>query len=208
MLEELIRAGGAKFLVPCIVAAAATVLAKGMFAVHQSRRSSRKDFLDVWQQRESRDTLWSQVAIRHLCGVWFPTWLIQRFLDLPQSGRAIVEVAGAWAFFECDDESKVVRWKVGRRQSRFKRLWEMRGLKALYVLLFVGAFYFVRYALRSDLDAEHLFMGWVCGCSLGILSLSCLSGSLGIAEANQVSDRWLQNPGQNPGQSALSPSFS
>lgn len=58
MLEELLKIGGVGFLVPCLLALLLVTLAKGLFGVHQSKRTTRKDFLDLWSRRDAHDELW------------------------------------------------------------------------------------------------------------------------------------------------------
>lgn len=193
MIDELLKVGGAKFLVPCILAVAIVWLAKGLFGVHQSRRVARKDFLDVWVHKNDRDELWQQTAIRHLFGAWLPMPVIRQLMISSESGNALVEICRAWEFLEFDDNTLVVSWKAKRYRKPSFRRWEINIFKVLYWffnLLMILSFF---YALNSNNDS-FVSMRWVFAFEMVIFFLGCLTHHEDLSAAHKAVPRLLGIP--------------
>ncbi len=194
MIDELLKVGGTKLLVPCVLAVMLVALAKGLFGVHQSKRATRKDFLDLWSHRDDRDELWQQTAIRHLFGEWLPTPIIHLLMKSSQSGRALAEVCNAWNLLEIDDETSVVNWKSTRHRERARRKREIRLYMALYWLLAMAGILIAFYAFISTQGGLAAIVRWVLAIELAVFAVHCLIRSENLKAAHEAIPRWLNLP--------------
>ena len=194
MIEELLKVGGAGLLIPCVLAVVSVTLAKGLFGVHQSKRTTRRDFLDLWSRRDAHDELWQQTAIRHLFGQWLPVPVIRRLLGSPQSGRALVEISGAWVFLEIDDGTHAVNWKARARRKPSFRRWEIGVFITLYwtfaLLMALSAIY----ALATSQVDSVVNIRWVLPIEMAVFFFACLARSNDLRAAHKSVPRWLGIP--------------
>lgn len=191
MIDELLKAGGLGFLVPCVISVIVVSLAKGMFGLHQSRRGSRKDFLDLWTDKDHHDELWRQAAVRHLFGAWLPMYVIQSLMKSPQAGRALLEVSAAWEFLEADDDAQTVDWKVARHRAARNRGLEIAVFAVLYWLLALLAIYFFVDAVVASQGGLTSITRWALTVELTVFALACLVRSESLKEADKAAPRWL-----------------
>lgn len=191
MFEELMRVGGVRFLVPCVLAVLLVTLAKGLFGVHQSRRAARKDFLDLWSQRDAHDELWQQTAIRHLFGEWLPVPVIRLLLESSQSGRALLEVSSAWDLLEIDDETHAVNWKASKHRNAFRRRREIWFFTAIYWILGVLAALSSFYALAFSGGDLASIVRWVLIFELAFFAFASLVRSESLKDAQEAALRWF-----------------
>jgi len=194
MIDELLKVGGTKLLVPCIFAVLVVALAKGLFGVHQSKSSTRKDFLDLWSHKDDEDELWQQTAIRHLFGEWLPMPTIRRLMKSPQSGRAFAEVCNAWDLLEIDDQTFAVNWKSRKHRKPASRQWEIRLFMVLYVFLGVSGILLVFHTIESSQDGVAAIVHWMLAIELVVFALACLIRSENLKAAHEAIPRWLDLP--------------
>lgn len=194
MIDALLKVGGSKFLVPCLFALMVVACAKGLFGVHQSRRATRKDFLDLWSHKDVHDELWLQTVIRHLFGEWLLVPVIRLLMTSPQSGRALVEISGAWDFLEVEDETQSLRWKAPRHGKASRRKLEI-GLSTLaYGVLGVSAIGMMIYALGGSAEGTALIVHWVLAIELAVFAIVCLLHGENLKAAHAAVPRWLALP--------------
>jgi hypothetical protein len=191
MIDELLKVGGLGFLVPCVIAVIVVSLAKGMFGLHQSRRGSRKDFLDLWSDKDHHDELWRQAAVRHLFGAWLPTSIIQALMHSPQAGRALVEVSAAWELLEFNDEAQTVDWKAARHRDARNRGLEIGVFAVLYWLLALLAIYCFINAVVGPQGGLGSITRWALTVELILFSIACLDRSESLKYAGKAVPRWL-----------------
>jgi uncharacterized membrane protein (DUF485 family) len=194
VIEELLKVGGIRFLVPCVLAVLLVALAKGLFGVHQSRRTSRKDFLDLWSRRDAHDELWQQTAIRHLFGEWLPVPVIRLLLKSSQSGCALLEISRAWDLLKMDDETQAVSWKARRHRNpslRWLEIWLFAVLYWIFGLLMAFCFF---YAFAPSLGDSSVNIRWVMAIELAIFAIACLSRNENLKAAHKAVPRWLGVP--------------
>lgn len=194
MIEELLKVGGAGLLIPCVLAVVSVTLAKGLFGVHQSKRTTRRDFLDLWSRRDAHDELWQQTAIRHLFGQWLPVPVIRRLLGSQQSGRALAEISGAWDLLEIDDETHEVNWKARRRRQPSFRRREIRLFTALYWLFGLLAALSFIYALAPSHVDSVVNIRWLLAIEMAVFFFACLARSDDLRSAHKAVPRWLGIP--------------
>ena len=191
MIDELLKVGGLGFFVPCVIAVIVVSLAKGMFGLHQSRRGSRKDFLDLWSDKDHHDELWRQAAVRHLFGAWLPMYVIQSLMKSAQAGRALVEVSAAWEFLEADDEAQTVGWKAARHRDARNRGLEIGVFAVLYWPLGLLAIYCFINAVIGPQGGLVSVTRWTLTVELILLALACLVRSESLKDADKAVPRWL-----------------
>jgi hypothetical protein len=194
VFEELLKVGGAGLLVPCVLAAVSVTLAKGLFGIHQSKRATRKDFLDLWARRDAHDELWQQTAIRHLFGEWLPVPVIRLLLKSSQSGQALAEISGAWDLLEIDDETHAVNWKGRRRRKPSFRRREIVFFTVLYWFFAMLMALFILY----DLVPSHVDLGanmrWLLPIEMAVFFFACLVRRDDLKVAHKAVPRWLDIP--------------
>jgi len=191
MIDELLKVGGLGFLVPCVIAVIVVSVAKGMFGLQQSRGGNRRDFLALWSNKDQHDELWQQTAVRHLFGAWLPMPVIRSLMNMPQAGRALVEVSAAWDFLEVDDESQTVAWKAERHRDARNRGLEVGALAVLYWLLALLAIYCFINAVVGPQGGLISITRWALTIELTIFALACLVRSESLKDASKAAQRWL-----------------
>lgn len=194
MIEELLKVGGEKLIVPVLVAVIGAALVKGMFGLDRSKSADRKDFLDLWVRRESHDDLWLEVAVRHLFGTYLPASLIRSLLQSHQAGRALLEISQCWDYLDMHDETGEVQWKAKRHEYSRKRRRESRFFDAAYFLLMAVALLIAYVTLRGLLGAVGSAIAWVYVVLSGTFAFWCLAKADMLKTANRAVPRWLGLP--------------
>ncbi|MFD0738511.1 hypothetical protein ACFQZQ_04320 [Lysobacter koreensis] len=192
MIKALLDATGGWMLIPIVVAVAGTAVAKGLFGVYRSKSQDRKDFLDLWERRESPDDLWLEVAVRHQFGAYLPAPLIRSLQRSSQAGRALLEVSECWDMLDMDDETGEVHWRAKRYANPRHRWWMQKVFTAgYYVLMFAAgilAIVLIKSTGRTDFSYAIL---WAYPLFLGGAAFCCLSRSERLETASKAVPRWL-----------------
>jgi hypothetical protein len=194
MIEELLKVGGPKSLIPVLVVVVGTALVKGLFGVHRSKSADRKVFLDLWSRRETQDDMWLEVAVRHLFGTYLPASLIRSLLQSPQAARSILEISESWNLLNMDDETKELRWKKERHSQTKNRRRESWAFSTIY---FAAMFVAVFFAIKTITPSIGGIPSWISGVYalfLGGFALWCLSQSDALKTADKAVPRWLGLP--------------
>jgi len=189
--SELLKEGGGQWIVPLAIVAAGFMLVKGVFGLSRSRSQDRKDFLDLWAKSDKADDLWLQVAVRHLFGSVLPPALIRRFLSHPQGARALGDLAYAWPFLDMDEATGELRWRSERHYSARIRIWERRGLIAVYMVTALAMFGFAWLAVLIG----KTFLGcalWVLALEAGFFAARALLKAGRLEDANETVPRWTK----------------
>jgi hypothetical protein len=194
MIEEVLRVGGQKLLIPVLVVAIGTALVKGLFGVHRSKSADRKDFLDLWSRRQSQDDMWLEVAVRHLFGTYLPASLIRSLLQSPQAARSILEISDSWNLLNMDDETNELRWKKERHSQAKNRRRERWAFFAIYFVAMYVAVFFAIKAITTSVGGMPSWISWVYALFLGGIALWCSSKSDALKIADRAVPRWLGLP--------------
>jgi hypothetical protein len=194
MIEKLMELEGGKFLIPVVVIVAVAAVVKGMFGIHLSRSSDRRDFLELFQKYQGENDLWLSVAVRHLFGAYLPATLIRQLMRNPQPGRALLEVADAWDLLDMANESGELHWRRRRFASpAFRRVLG-------WVLL---ASYFVLAGLALVLGYLNVVVGfdeigptvvWIYVLFMTLGAFWCLTYQENLKNAGKAAQRWLGLP--------------
>ena len=98
IINRLVDLNGGQLLFPLILCAIAVLLFKWIASNAQSKGTSRKEFLELFQRADGKDDLWLSVAVRHHFGAYLPVSLIKELSRLDQPARAIMEIADAVSY--------------------------------------------------------------------------------------------------------------
>lgn len=191
MIEELLKVGGEKLVVPVLVAVVGAALVKGVFGLHRSKSADRKDFLDLWVGRETHDDLWLEVAVRHLFGAYLPASLIRSLLQSPQAGRALLEISQCWDYLDMHDENGEVQWKERRHEHSWKRQRESKIFDAAYFLSMAISLLIAYVTLRGWVGTVGSAIAWVYVVIFGSFAFCCLAKADMLKTANRAVPRWL-----------------
>ncbi|HJS35730.1 MAG TPA: hypothetical protein VJ766_09575 [Pseudoxanthomonas sp.] len=191
MLEELIKAGGASYLIFGVMFALAFYAIRGLFGLQTRWGQHRREFLELWSDGRPRDALWMQVAVRHLYGVRLPAPVIQLALTRPDSSQALVELSELWDFLEYDGGTRKVRWRRRVLVTTARRKLVRVGLFIAYMIL---ALFAVFCAYVSARHGPQTLGGWTygfCAAVMGFLAYVCLTKEDSVAVAARVGDAWV-----------------
>ena len=194
MLEELLRLGGGKLLVPLVVVVAGASIAKGLFGLQRSRSADRRDFLDVFKGWEGQSDLWLSAAVRHLFGSYLPPSLIRQLMSGRQPGRAILEVSTSWDFLDMDDETEGLRWR--RPHFSNPRFRKRIGIAlTVFYLISASCALFLSYAiLIGGFSHTAAVIGWVY-VGFGLFgAFVSLMYQESLRAAGKAANRWLGLP--------------
>lgn len=140
----------------------AVPLAKGMHAVVQGRDQRRKEFLELWTQKEHhKDDLWIEGIVKHGYGVSLSPDMIRHVTSLDRPALKLRRLAMASEFFEFDAKRGRVAWaKSWRRHFRWLMVEVLVYAVAYILLSSVGvALIIAGSKLRSPGDAASIFWG-------------------------------------------------
>jgi len=191
MIEKLLEMADGRWVVPLMVVAGLTALAKALFGMQRSTSQDRRDFLDLWSRRSS-DDLWLEVAVRHHFGAYLPASLIRRLQLGPQAGRALLDVATGWDFLDMRDGTDQIHWRATWRESPLRRKWERRALITLYFALAFAGFMSGYFAITAK---GGLFGSWIVWLYVVLLvgtAFFCLARRDTLLAAERSMTRWLQ----------------
>lgn len=170
MLKEILTMGGPSLLVPVAVTAAVMYLANWALGLERRRAERRREFLELWPQRQSDDDLWAQVALRHLVGTYLPRSVVQAALVMPNKAAALITLGNIWDFLELvDGATDRVRWK--------RKLYASRAGRRLAMGLFNAGYFFFALVGIAFLTGAARASGGLASTSQGFL------GALGILTA-------------------------
>lgn len=192
MLSKLLEITEHRLLIPLVLIAAATALAKAVFGMHRFRSQDRKEFLELWASRRSGDDLWMEVAVRHQFGEYLPASLIRSLMSAPQAGRALLDVSTIWALLDHNDETGEVHWRNKRHRNRTWRNIERYALNTGYFLL-MGTALILGYLLAKASEGGTFSAGtlWVLVGALIILAFAALGKADVLGTAEKAAPRWL-----------------
>lgn len=194
MVEELLKLGGGRLLIPVVVVILGATLVKGLFGLQRSRSADRRDFLDVFQGWEDQSDLWLSAAIRHVFGNYLPPSLIRQLMSGRQPGRALLEVSSAWDFLDMEDETQELRWRKPRYANAKFRKVLVWVLTALYFVLASFALFLAYRAIAGGLGERAAVIAWVYA-SLGFFgAFFCLAYQENLSAAGKAANRWLGLP--------------
>ena len=191
MLENIIAAGGANYLIPAVLFVVVLYVMRGLFHLHGRRSQSRKDFLDLWDATRSQDDLWLEVAVRHLFGTYLPARVIRLALARPDKSRALLDLTELWPLLHFDPELQTVRWLHRRHESNWTRTFARRALFCGYFALALLSMYLATVAIGLG---HNSFGGWVYGvCAIvaGTCALACPAREDALKTAASVGGEWI-----------------
>lgn len=135
IINRLIETHGDRLLIPLAIGALLPVVFRALSGLHQTRRSARREFLELFHDVGKKDDLWLSVVVRHHFGVYLPVSIIRRLCKLDQPARAIMEVADAWPLVDLDDVTGEIRWRKPRHASpTVRRILAFAFLASYFVL--------------------------------------------------------------------------
>lgn len=134
VVDKLLSLQDGRLLLPLLIIAVIYFGVKGLAGLHQSRASTRREFLELMKEHAARDDVWLSVAVRHQFGAYLPVSLIRHLLKSRQPARALLEVCEAWELIDMDDQTGELRWRRSRHDSAGKRRWIGRGHLLGYVV--------------------------------------------------------------------------
>lgn len=123
-----------------LLAVAAQVVIKGVFALNSGRHQRRKEFLELWKEVGLReDPLWLEEAFKHRYGAELPAPLIKHMLSLTHPSAKLRRLAKVSDFFKLDAPRSLVAWARPRRaRPRWFLLEYLAGHLAYFVLALAG----------------------------------------------------------------------
>jgi len=191
IVNRLIELHGGQLLVPLSICAVLVLIIKALSGLHQTRGSTRREFLELFQEVDKKDDLWLSACIRHQFGAHLPVSIIRRLSKLDQPSRAIQDVAEAWPLVDLDDANGELRW-----QRRWYGVPAVR--RRVFIALFIGYFAF---AMVSALLAYVLLLGdmgyrasivyWLWVVVGGAIAVFCLNWSVLLKNGAPALERWL-----------------
>ena len=191
MLDKLLEISDGTLLIPVVCAFIGTLFVKGLFNLHRSRSSDRRDFLDLWMRNEGRDDIWLEVSVRHLFGTYLPASIIRSLMQSPQAARALLEVSEFWDLLEINDETLEVSWKKkSHATAKGRRIWRY-SLNGLYFIAMALALLCAYVAIVFDARTTLVLSLWVYAVFLGGFAMGCLHLAEKITTANAGAPRWL-----------------
>jgi hypothetical protein len=191
VLKEILAAGGSGFLIPAVLVVLVLYAIRGVFGLHGRRSQHRKEFLELWESARTRDDLWLEVAVRHLCGTYLPAQVVRLALEQPDKSQSLFDLAELWPLFRFDPDSKTVSWQKRQHESLNRR---RASRKILLLGYFVCALLAVLAALVAFKSGPSTFTGWVygvCAVVTGFVALICLMREDTIKVAAAVGDDWM-----------------
>ncbi len=191
MLNELIKMGGAGFLIPAVLSVVVLYAIRGLFGWQGQRSQHRKAFLELWDEARQQDDLWLEVAVRHWLGTYLPAHVIRLALSQPDKSLSLIELSELWPLLHYDRDARTVRWLHRRHNTPSK-------LNIDRALLLTGYFCFAILTIVFAVAASHYgpqtFSGWVYGASaviVGFVALICLMRDDTIKVGAAVGEAWL-----------------
>jgi len=191
MLAKLFDLADGRFVIPVAVIAIGIALAKGVFNLSRSRSQDRRDFLDLFRGHDAQSDVWTNVAVRHAFGAYLPSTLIRQLMSLPQLGRALLEVATAWDFFDMDDQTGELRWRRDWLRAAKTRKIAVRLLDTFYLLLGTASFGLGYWCVSGALTGSKLWIGWIYAVLFGFGAFACLAYGDNLKGAHRAAGRWL-----------------
>ncbi|KAF1014213.1 MAG: hypothetical protein GAK31_03237 [Stenotrophomonas maltophilia] len=191
IVDRLISLQDGRLLFPLILCAAAVLLFKGLATIQQSKGSSRKEFLELFQRDDKKDDLWLSVAIRHQFGTYLPVSIIKRLSALDQPARALLEISDAWSLIDLDEATGEVVWRKRRYASetyrrRMSRFWVVGYFAIALAAVMLGYFLLV-----SGLSMRQAAVYWLY-VAIGLTAaFFCLHRSMLLKEGSEAIERWL-----------------
>lgn len=194
MLDKLLEIGDGKLLIPVLCAVVGALFVKGIFNLHRSKSTDRRDFLDLWMRKEARDDVWLEVSVRHLFGTYLPASIIRSLMQSPQAARTLMEVSEFWDLLEMNDETLEIGWKKkSHATAKGRRIWRY-SLNGLYFIAMAVALLCAYVAIVADAKTTLVLTLWVYAVSLGGFAMGCLHLAEKITTANTGAPRWLGLP--------------
>lgn len=133
---KLIQSGDAVAIV-LLLALAAPVIVKGVFALNTGRHQRRKEFLELWKEVGLRDdTLWLEEVFKHRYRAELPAPLIKHVLALTHPSAKLRRLAMVSDFLKLDATRSLVAWTKPRR-ARLR--WFLLEYMVLHLAYFVLA---------------------------------------------------------------------
>ncbi|QQP99472.1 hypothetical protein [Lysobacter enzymogenes] len=192
MFATYLKELGSFLLVPMAMIIAGLYLTKGVYGLHRSRSQDRKDFLDLWAKADKADSLWVQVAVRHLFGENLPVPLIRHLIAQPQATRALSDVAFAWRLIDLDEATGELFWRYRRHYSPRVRLWERRFWLGGYFLMAAGALLSVWVGVKVDAKSTVGVMSWLYALLFGVAAYGSLMRGERLSDADVGVPRWTK----------------
>jgi len=191
VIQQILNASGQRFLVPIILIVAGAALVKGLFSLLRSRSQDRRDFLELFRDWQDKDNLWITVAVRHLFGAHLPIALIRQLMSSPQPGRAMLEIANAWTFFDMDDETGEISW----RRKFLSKTWARRaiiwGFPVFYAVSFMLAIWMGYLAVARSTTMLASVVLWVYASGLTLAAIFFLTYGDNLKDAERAARRWI-----------------
>ena len=191
MLNELIKMGGAGFLIPAVLSVVVLYAIRGLFGWQGQRSQHRKAFLELWDEARQQDDLWLEVAVRHWLGTYLPAHVIRLALSQPDKSLSLIELSELWPLLHYDRDARTVRWLHRRHNTPAK----LRGGRFLLLAGYFASGLLAVFAIVvASTYGPHTLSGWVYGTVaviLGFVAPVCLMRDDTIKIGAAVGEEWL-----------------
>lgn len=190
-MKELVEIGGVGFIIPAVLSVVMLYAIRGLFGMHGRRSQSRKEFLELWDEKRARDDLWLETSIRHLIGTYLPAHVIRLALSCPDKAQSLFDLSDLWPLLCYDRKTRTVTWLHARHRHPGKR---RQGRFLLYLGYFACATSAFLVANAAANSGPRTFSGWVFGILailLGVIAIFILMREETIKVANAVGDEWI-----------------
>ena len=191
IINRLVDLNGGQLLFPLILCAIAVLLFKWIASNAQSKGTSRKEFLELFQRADGKDDLWLSVAVRHHFGAYLPVSLIKELSRLDQPARAIMEIADAWELIDLDDTTGELTWRHRRHSTPQRRRYLACAFMAGYCVAAMVAMLLAYFLLVGDLSLRESALYWLWVAIAGVLAGRCLHRYLLFSTGSAAIERWL-----------------
>lgn len=191
IINRLVDFSDGKLLFPLILCAIAVLLLKWIASNAQSKGTSRKEFLELFQRADSKDDLWLSVAVRHHFGAYLPVSLIKELSELDQPARAIMEIADAWELIDLDDTTGELTWRHRRHSTPQRRRYFAYAFMAGYCITAMAAMLLAYFLLVGDFSLRASAPYWLWVAIAGVLAGWCLHRYLLFSAGSAAIERWL-----------------
>ncbi|GAB3047483.1 hypothetical protein [Stenotrophomonas tumulicola] len=191
VVDKLLSLQNGRLLLPFLIIVVIYFGVKGIAGLHQSRTSTRREFLELMKDHAAKDDLWLSVAVRHQFGAYLPVTLIRHLLGSKQPARALLEVSEAWELIDMDDQTGELRWRRTRHDSRGKRKWIARGhLLAYFITAFCSMMLaYLLVTSRAPITDSPVWWLWV---SMGAgYALWSIHRRELLKTSSQALERWV-----------------
>ncbi|MDR7100458.1 hypothetical protein J2X04_002839 [Lysobacter niabensis] len=191
MLKEILEVGGSGYFIPALLLICSLYVVRGIFGLNGRRSQHRREFLELWDDAQSKDDLWLEVAIRHLFGTFVPARFIRLALSQPDKSQALRDLSELWPLLQFEGASHAATWRSRWHRSRRRRTIQRRLLIASYFLLPFIAIASALIAIQFPTTSFSSWIYWVNAGLFLVVAFICLEKAETVGIAEHVGDEWL-----------------